>query len=621
MPNRDALATLEHYSATVRMLGDGVAVIDADGVVRSLNPAGERLLQADASFLVGKRLLDTPWRTVNDDGSRRPREDHPALIALRTGEAQLDARVGLLRPDGDVAWIAVTAVPLEDPEGGRPLGVVVSFRDVSRRRRMEIALEQSQRTLNLIFNAASDFIFLMAVEYEGDEPRFRYEEVNVAYARIVGRPRNEIVDRRVEDVLTPDRYASSRLLLEEAVKTGESVRRTAVEFPGGRAITDITIRVIDWTDGRPCRLLGAGRDVTRQAASEAELRASEERFRAMAESMGEGVAITDLADCALYVNDRLVAMTGYSREDLVGKILADILFTPAGRVEVGQRTAERVAGVSTRYQVEMVRKNGEHRWVEIGGAPFRDAHGAIIGTVGTITDVTERHSVDEARAQIVGIVSHELRTPLTALSGSLKLLEREVSKSKSDAQAIRLVELANRNAQRMLGLVNDLLDLERLESGGGSELMLAPHAIASLAADAAEIVGPIADERHITIDLDATDACVRADADRIKQVLINLIGNAIKFSPDGGHVAVGASRRGSFVDVYVRDQGRGIPPDRLPLLFQRFSQVHADDSRRKKGAGLGLAISRAIVEQHGGRIWAESPPSGGAVFRFTLPTA
>jgi PAS domain S-box-containing protein len=121
--------------------------------------------------------------------------------------------------------------------------------------------------------------------------------------------------------------------------------------------------VIDQANGRACRLLGAGRDVTRQAASEAELRASEERFRAMAESMGEGVAITDLADCALYVNDRLVSMTGYPREELVGRILADILFTPAGRAEVGRRTAERVAGVSTRYQVEMVRKNGEHRWV------------------------------------------------------------------------------------------------------------------------------------------------------------------------------------------------------------------------------------------------------------------
>jgi PAS domain S-box-containing protein len=339
----------------------------------------------------------------------------------------------------------------------------------------------------------------------------------------------------------------------------------------------------------------------------------------MAESMGEGVAITDLADCALYVNDRLVAMTGYSREELVGNILADIVFTPAGRAEVAKRTAERVEGVSTRYQVEMVRKNGEHRWVEIGGAPFRDAHGSIIGTVGTITDVTERHTVDEARAQIVGIVSHELRTPLTALAGSLKLLEREVPEG--DERAARLVGLANRNTQRMLRLVNDLLDLERLESGGGAELDLAPHAIATLAAEAAEIVGPIADERQITIGLDATDARVRADADRIKQVLINLIGNAIKFSPDGGHVAVGASQRGSFIDVYVRDQGRGIPANRLPLLFQRFSQVHVDDARRKKGAGLGLAISRAIVEQHGGRIRAESPPSGGSVFRFTLPSA
>jgi signal transduction histidine kinase len=293
-----------------------------------------------------------------------------------------------------------------------------------------------------------------------------------------------------------------------------------------------------------------------------------------------------------------------------------VIFTPAGRAEVARRTEERKTGLSARYQVEMVRKNGEHRWVEIGGSPFRDGSGAIIGTVGTITDVTERHSAEEARAQIVGIVSHELRTPLTALTGSLKLLERGVPPG--DSRVAKLLELAVRNSQRLLRLVNDLLDLERMESGR-PVLDIHEIDIRSVAERAIEVVEPLADERQIDLVLDSENLLVRADADRILQVLINLLGNAIKFSPDGAAVKIGAIRQGATVEVCVQDHGRGIPPDRLPTLFQRFSQVDIDDARRKKGAGLGLAISRAIVDQHGGRIWAESPATGGALFRFTLP--
>src|SRR4051812_24410946 len=179
-------SALERYSATVSILGDGVAVIDAEGVVRSLNPAGERLLQVPASVLVGKKLLETPWRTVNEDGSKRPREAHPALVALRTGEPQMDVRVGLVRQNGDVAWIAVTAVPLEDDSSDRPIGVVASFRDVSRRRATEVALEESQAKLDLIFNATNDFIVLIAVTYQPDgTPEFVYEAVNRAYCEMI----------------------------------------------------------------------------------------------------------------------------------------------------------------------------------------------------------------------------------------------------------------------------------------------------------------------------------------------------------------------------------------------------------------------------------------------------
>lgn len=613
-------AELERYSATVGVLGDGVAVIDTDGVVRSLNPAGERVLGLREHQIVGQRLLGVPWRTVNEDGSPRAREDHPALIALRTGEAQYDARVGLIRPNGEVTWISVTAVPLESDEGGSQIGVVVSFRDVSRRRQTEVALEESQHKLDLIFNATHDFISLIRVEYpeEGPSPVFRYDAVNDAFCEITSLGRDDVVGRTIEEALPSALAVKRRKLLTDVLERGELHYEGTDTFPHGVFVTDVMLRVAERCDGRATQILAVGRDVTAHATSEAELRASEALFRTMAESMAEGVILTDLEDTALYVNDCVVDLTGYSREEIIGKNVGQLLLTPEGQATITTRTAERTAGESDRYQVELITQDGEHRWVEIGGAPYRDANGTVVGTVGIVTDVTERRSMEQMKEEMVGVVSHELRTPLASLTGSLKLLQREVPKG--DAVAERLVSVAVRNSERMLRLVNDLLDFERLEAAA------APLEIQSIDADRLidqiiDLTRPLADENGIRLATGNTTARVRADFDRISQVLMNLIGNAIKFSPSGGTVTIGVTPDGTNAEFFVRDQGRGIPADRMHTLFRRFSQIHTDDARKKKGAGLGLAISRAIVEQHGGRIWASNDPAGGAVFHFTLPVA
>jgi PAS domain S-box-containing protein len=584
--------------------------------------SSERALErysATVSILVGKKLLDTPWKTVNEDGTKRPRESHPAIVALRTGEPQFDVRVGLVRQNGDVAWIAVTAVPLEDETSDKPIGVVVSFRDVSRRRATEVALEESQRKLDLIFNATNDFIVLIAVTYGPDgTPQFAYEAVNAAYCEMISCAIDDLVGRTFDEALPPDRAAAGRAMLTELInsETGSAEYVNAVELPRGRIVVEMNIRVVERRDGRPSQILSVGRDVTRQSESEAQLRASEEQFRAMAASMADGVVITDLDDLALYINGRVTQITGYWREELIGTVIADKILTPEGRATVARHTDSRRTGESNRYTVEMIRKDGAHRWLEIGGAPLRDETGAIVGTVGTMTDVTDRRSAEEMREQMVSVVSHELRTPLTALGASLKLLQREVPER--DARAARLLGLAVRNADRMLGLVNELLDLERLESSA-SVLKLTDFKVAELVEQAIDLLTPLAAERQVRLIAEDTTCVVRADRERVSQVLLNLIANAIKFSPDGGPVRIGTQQCAEKVEIFVRDEGRGIPEDRLPTLFRRFAQVHEDDALRKKGAGLGLAISRAIVEQHGGRIWAENAPNGGSVFRFTLP--
>jgi signal transduction histidine kinase len=215
------------------------------------------------------------------------------------------------------------------------------------------------------------------------------------------------------------------------------------------------------------------------------------------------------------------------------------------------------------------------------------------------------------------MVSHELRTPLTSIRGSLGLLAGGALGQLSPA-ATRMAGLALDSSDRLTRLIDDILDIERIESGVLT-FNLAPHPARELIEGAVEHLQVLAAEVGVRVEIGPVAGEVKADADRVVQTLVNLVGNAIKFSPRGGLVTVSARRRGAFVEFRISDQGRGIPEEKLESIFGRFEQVDSSDAREKGGFGLGLAISRSMVERLGGRIWAENNPDRGATFRFTLP--
>lgn len=226
------------------------------------------------------------------------------------------------------------------------------------------------------------------------------------------------------------------------------------------------------------------------------------------------------------------------------------------------------------------------------------------------------HRTAEIKDQLIGLVSHELRTPLAGILGTLRVMEMDV-----DPQADNtMLDMALRSGERLLRLTNDLLSIEQIETG---KFPVNPvHAEASrLLQDSSEAMRDAAAEQGITLLVQPTHDHVLADPDRIAQVLNNLIGNAIKFSPRGSAITLSATRESEGVRFEVRDEGRGIPADKIEMVFERFAQVESGDKHEKGGAGLGLAICRAIVLQHGGRIWAESELGNGTSMQFVLPSA
>ena len=348
---------------------------------------------------------------------------------------------------------------------------------------------------------------------------------------------------------------------------------------------------------------------------------SERRFRAIFDNAAVGITYTDLDGPAILdANSTFAEMVGQTPEHLRGRDYSSFAgpeFHGADRV-----LAEAIRrGEIDQLQQELryVSADGTMRLAMLTVSTVRDAHGVPREVVGIFEDITRRREAERIKDELVSLVGHELRTPLTSIRGSLGLLDSGALGALTD-ESRELVGVAIANTDRLTRLVNDTLDLERMQSGR-LELELAPIAVADLAAQALGAVQATAAAAHVELRCETAGLSAEVDADRIVQALVNLLGNAVKFSPPGGHVTLTAHEENGSVRFSVCDEGRGIPADQLESIFERFNQVDASDAREKGGSGLGLAISRSIVEHHGGRIWAASEPGHGATLHFTVPLA
>ena len=242
----------------------------------------------------------------------------------------------------------------------------------------------------------------------------------------------------------------------------------------------------------------------------------------------------------------------------------------------------------------------------------------------------ERKHLDEVKDEFISTVSHELRTPLTSIRGALGLLSAGLM-GKVDDKAANLLRIASTNTDRLVRLINDILDLERMDSGR-APMQLRSCSLADLIHQSVDTMSAMADQAEVRIDIvpESSDApaLLEADPDRIQQVLVNLLSNAIKFSPRGNVVLVRSTHDHDWMYVRVEDAGRGVPAENLETIFGRFNQVESGDARQKGGTGLGLAICRSIIAQHNGAIWAERNDSHRAgapgtcmVIRLPRPAA
>jgi PAS domain S-box-containing protein len=337
-------------------------------------------------------------------------------------------------------------------------------------------------------------------------------------------------------------------------------------------------------------------------------------------SVADGICGVDRNGLVRFANPAAARLLGARPANLIGKPVHQLVHgaAPADKKCADDCPLRRASGQrkSVTGEGTIFRTNGTGFPAEFFLNPILD-QGRFSGSVLSFRDISQRYALDRMKDEFVSTVSHELRTPLTSIRGALGLLSSGMLGAINE-KAANLLRIALSNSERLVRLINDILDLERTQSGR-EPLAFRPVQLGEIVRQAIDGMQPVADEAGVLLIHDKTQVEITADADRLLQVVTNLLSNAVKFSPPNSAVSVMLRSGASGVTLSVIDQGRGIPADKLEVIFGRFQQVDASDSRQKGGSGLGLAICRAIVLQHTGRIWAERNPVRGSTFRVFLP--
>nr|WP_026735318.1 PAS domain S-box protein [Fischerella sp. PCC 9605] len=456
---------------------------------------------------------------------------------------------------------------------------------------------------------------------------------------------NDIIPDCLSVVADVPAFAESCKPLQSEENRG--IIEDEIPFVDGRIVRRFSSQIRD-EDDRYFGRLYLFEDITARKRAEEELR----HLSKALESAVEGISQLDRQGRYLKVNPAYASMVGYQSEELIG-MEWQLTVHPEDKEKLSSAYQQMLSNGKAEVEARAVRKDGSVFDKQVVMVKAYDQE-QFIGHYCFMKDISDRREVERLKDEFISVVSHELRTPLTSISGALDLLASGILQNEpEDAQ--RMLNIAANNTDRLVRLINDILDIERIESGKVQMTKQTCDA-ADLMIQSAEVVEEIAEQAEVTLSVSPVSTRLWADPDRIIQVLTNLLSNAIKFSPIGSTVWLSAEiqerergrggegeREGksNFSLTYptpplphsstppllhsptvlftVRDQGRGIPADKLESIFERFGQVDASDSRQKGGTGLGLAICRSILQHHGGQIWAESTLGEGSTFFFTLP--
>jgi len=583
------------------------------------SPIGTALVGLDGRFVRVNRALCQIVGYPREElvGLSSHEITHPADVDVdREGKTRLaggeipyfrrDKRY--VRKDGSIVFVRLTASLVRDDQGA-PIYVLSQLEDITERMVADEALRRSESDFRRLFDQASDGIFIM-------DPAGRYTDVNAAGCEMLGYSREELVGKTVMDLVPTEdapRLAHVRQLMLcrgfTRVREEGRLRRKDGVF--------ISIEVSSkfLLDGREVAFV---RDVSDRKRAEREREESLRWTRAVFEQSPVGLVLCHgHRDRGLECNSRLLQMIGAEAPIDCLDQLRRALRTPDG----GQIPDEDCPGLRAlcgepTHATELLLSDakGGSTPVIATAAPIVGPDGTVLGAVIAFQDIATTKELERLRAEWNSVVAHDLRQPL----GSILLCAQMLTRATGDARLVKYVERIRAAATRLNRMVCDLMDLSRLEA---SRMELSRQSV-----DVTALVQVAAERARLETADRSFDVCVTGevpevyvDPDRITQVLENLLTNAVKYGTAGTPVVMSVARDGGEVAVAVTNEGRTLTPEEIASMFQRFHRTNSAKVQRVQGVGLGLYITRSLVEAHGGRVTVESSSAGETTFRFTLP--
>lgn len=577
---------------------------------------GPRAASDDDKRFFRRLLGRTRWEAIGADVTQEPWKSH--LLDLEARRPFRNFRYVFPQTPTRSAHFLVNGIPVFKPDG-----TFAGYRGTATNETARVAAEATiRRTREELTNAIARVPLGIGL-FDAEDRLVARNNIErdfgpVAHLIRPGITFEEVLRLSVSASLLPEAIGQEEAFIQERLQRHRNPGPPFHQQRGGR-----------WLEIREHRLENGHTivvqiDTTAARQAEQALRDSEGKFRSLVEGSVQSVVI-HREGRPLFANQAFVAMFGFdSLEEVLALPSIYGLFVPENRARVKSVHRQRMGDndakstpLPNEYQHEMVRKDGSRFWIESHLSSV-DWDG-VRAVQATIVDITERRNVERLKNDFISTVSHELRTPLTSIAGSLGLISGGMAGPISE-KAQRLIEIASSNSDRLVRLINSILDIEKIESGR-LEITFERLSAVQLVRQAIEVNRGFADEYGIDLVLDEPSMApwVQGGSDQIIQVLTNLLSNAIKFSPPRGGVRLTVRRRGDSVRFSVHDRGPGIPDEFRGRVFDKFTQADSSSNRRHTGTGLGLSICRALIERHGGIIDFQTQLGVGTEFFFELP--
>ncbi len=589
------------FKALLESSQDVVYVISPEGFLRYVSPNAKAVLGYDPEGYLRAEVDGLSFFHSED----RPRAQALFRELLSAPGSTREAELRMMDAHGQVRQVELWGRNLtHDPAVG---GVAVTLRDVSQRHQAELARQESERRYRGIFDHTEDAIFLIEVEPDGT---FRFEGNNPAHQRQTGIALEDIAGKTPHELLPRELAEQVSANYRRALSEGRAISyEETLELPAGRRTWLTQLVPIPNREGRIDLIAGISRDISERKLAEAALRESEARNRAILQALPDLLFMMDGNGTLLAYQGRRDQLL-MNPEDFLGRRIAEVL-----PLEVAERIQLAIAEVLA---------SGEMRSVEyslnIQGEPLdfeaRVAQSGERQVLAVVRDITQQKQLERMKQEFVSAVSHELRTPLVGILGFAELLEEEPNLDEESREFARLIR---ESGLRLKNMVDNLLDSNRLESGR-FEISRRRVDLTPTLRDVAAAFRGVAQLSSITFELQIEQLpSLLADPDRIGQVIGNLLSNAFKFTPKNGRIVLRAFVKENCLRIEVEDTGPGISPEEAGRLFQRYSRTRTALERGVRGTGLGLYISKAIVDAHNGIIGVNSEVGKGACFYVELP--